>query len=103
MSGLFQKLIGYFLNEFIVKTLANNKSFQRFALKIDAFVTTKKAAVNNITEEAVKKGGEAIKSKAAPIQNGKLEIGGIDFGKFASEFKNEISENINGSTAKKKK
>ena len=101
MSGLFSKIIGYFLNEVIVKTLANSKSFQRFALKMDSFITTKKTAVSNIADEAVKKGAEVIKDKA-PLKEGNFVVGGIDFGAFVKEFKAEISGNTNKAPPGKK-
>jgi hypothetical protein len=88
MSGLFGKLVAHFLNEVIVKTLANSRAFQRFALKTDTFIQTKKTAAAVIKDDALKKSHEAIKQSAADKS---LEFGGIDFGKFLHEFKEEIN------------
>jgi hypothetical protein len=32
------KLVGYFINEALVKALANNRGFQRFAVRTDSFI-----------------------------------------------------------------
>lgn len=58
MSGLFGKMIAHFLNEVIVKALANSKTFQRFALKTDTYIQSKKAAAAVIKEETLKKSNE---------------------------------------------
>lgn len=88
MAGLFGRIVAQFMNEVLVKALANSKTFQRFALRTDGFIQAQKSAVNVVKEDALKKGGEALKSSAS---NKKLEIGGIDFGKFFHEFKEEIA------------
>ena len=42
---MFGKVIAMFLDKFIVHTLANNKQFQRLALRIDDIVTKKKSVI----------------------------------------------------------
>lgn len=91
MSGLFGKLLGYFANEFIVRQLANSKSFQRFALRFDSFLTNKKQAITKVGEEVVKTSTDVIKEKAS---TGKVEVGGIDFAKFAVAFRDEIRNDL---------
>jgi hypothetical protein len=87
MSGLFGKLVAHFMNEVIVKTLANSRWFQRFALRTDTFIQNKKTAATVLKDDALKKGSEKLTASAADKS---LEFGGIDFGKFIHEFKEEI-------------
>ena len=35
MSGIFGRIIRYFVQDIVVKQLANSRTFQRFVLKID--------------------------------------------------------------------
>jgi hypothetical protein len=39
MSGFFGRIIGWFVQDILVKQLANSRTFQRFALKIDSTLT----------------------------------------------------------------
>ena len=45
MSGLFGRIIGWFVQDILVKQLANSRTFQRLALKID---TTLNKVINII-------------------------------------------------------
>lgn len=88
MAGLFGKLVAHFLNEVIVKTLANSRTFQRFALRTDTFIQTQKTTAAQLKDQAVKNAREKVTAKA---ETGGLEAGGIDWGKFFIEFRDEIS------------
>ncbi len=94
MSGLFGKLFSYFANEVIVRNLAQSKSFQRLALKIDTFMHTKKKAITEVGETVIKTGTEAIKAKAAAAATGESSAGGVGFGKFVIAFRDEIMQDL---------
>lgn len=51
MSGLFARIISWFAEEIIVKTLSRSNRFQRFALHTDDFLVRNKKAL----EEHAKK------------------------------------------------
>lgn len=51
MSGLFARVISWFAEEIIVKTLSRSRRFQHFALRTDDFVTKQKKTL----EEHAKK------------------------------------------------
>ncbi|KDO31368.1 hypothetical protein SPRG_03985 [Saprolegnia parasitica CBS 223.65] len=53
MSEFFRRALSQLLNEAAVKTLANNKSFQNFALKTHLHVEKTKAVMNNLDVEKV--------------------------------------------------
>ena len=94
MSGFMGKVFSYIANEIIVKTLANNKGFQRFALKLDSFVASKKETVLKNSEEYIKAGQAAIKDGASKVHQTTTEKIGFDFQKFASVLQEEIKTDL---------
>ncbi len=61
-------------------------------------MNTKKQAISEVGKEVIKTGTEKIKTSSA---NGSFQIGGVDFGKFAVAFKEEIQKDLSGSVSKK--
>ena len=88
------KVFSYIANELIVKTLANNKSFQRFAVKIDSFVASKKEVVLKNSDEYIKAGHAVIKEGASKVHQTATEKMGFDFQKFASVLQEEIKKDL---------
>ena len=52
MSGIFARLVAWFANDVIVKTLSNSKRFQRFAVNMD---TNLNKTMDKINNDGVKK------------------------------------------------
>ena len=91
------KLIGYFVNELIVKTLANSKGFQRFAVRSDNFVQAKKKVVRDVGEEVIIKAKNSsediIKDKGNKISDVVADKSGFNLGVFFKHLKEEMSKN----------
>ncbi len=90
MSGIFGRVINWFANEFIVNTLANSRSFQRLALKIDAFLSKQQSTIKNIGDDAIKKGSE----RADDLHRKTVESTGFDFKKFIATIQEEIAKDV---------
>ena len=71
--GFVSRLVNYVVNELLVDALANNKSFQRFAVRSDALMKNQMKDASEKIAKAV--GGE---------KNG---VGGNDLGKYAEDVK----------------
>ena len=94
MAGFVGKIFSYFANEILIKTLAENRSFQRFALKIDSFLTTKQATLKEVGKEYVKAGENVFREGAEKVQATATEKTGFDFMKFAKAFKDEVAKDM---------
>ena len=63
----------WLLQDVLVNSLANNRRFQRFALKFDSFLNNNKAKINETAEEISKQAEKVIKEnqyKAAAGEGG---------------------------------
>ncbi|OQR99688.1 hypothetical protein ACHHYP_05083 [Achlya hypogyna] len=80
MSEFFRRALSQLLNEAAVKTLANNKAFQNFALKTHLHVEKTKAAMNNLDVEKV------AATKVMPNVN--------KFTEFANAVKQELQKDM---------
>ena len=91
--SFFAKIIGFFLNDALVKGLANNRLFQRFALKTDAMKNAGvKAAEENLTK-ATTIAEQKLKEEAVRIKNAQpssADPDKFDFRLFLKEFTEEI-------------
>lgn len=91
------KLVGYFVNELIVKTLANSKSFQRFAVRSDSFIKDKKHVAKAVSQEVIVKAKSTsdtiIKEKGGKINEVVADKSGFDLGVFLSHMKEEMAKN----------
>ena len=56
MSQFFGKIMTWIANEVVVKTLANNKTFQRFALRTDTFARENLSKAKETINKTVKEG-----------------------------------------------
>ena len=56
MSQFFGKIMTWIANEVVVKTLANNKTFQRFALRTDTFARENMSKAKETITKTVKEG-----------------------------------------------
>ncbi len=56
MSQFFGKILTWIANEVVVKTLANNKTFQRFALRTDTFARENYSKAKDTISKTVKEG-----------------------------------------------
>ena len=56
MSQFFGKIMTWIANEVVVKTLANNKTFQRFALRTDTFARENLSKAKDTIKKTVKEG-----------------------------------------------
>lgn len=61
------RLFSYVFNELMVNALANSRTFQRFAVRSDAFM---KEAVKGETVEAAKRAAEEAKRRAEAMARG---------------------------------
>ena len=61
MAQFFGKVMSWIVNEAVVKALANNKTFQRFALKTDTFARQNIAKVEDTLKTTLKQ-GESVAS-----------------------------------------
>ena len=88
------KLISHFLNEIIVRTLANNKSFQRFAVKTDSVIKTQQTNAKVVGEEIVNKakvtGDELLKTHGSKLNEVVKEKAGFNVAVFVSHLKDEF-------------
>eukprot|EP01036_Dinobryon_divergens_P045230 gene45230-60409_t len=71
MSAFIGKIISYFASEALVKTLANNRAFQRFALTTDTFLNKNLVNAKQVGQETLdavlKKGDKIIKDQGAKM------------------------------------
>jgi len=99
--SFFGRVLHWIANELIVKSLANNKRFQQFALKTDTFIQKNKQNLKKQGEEALKiasmKGEKLIKETVVKPSN----IGTVEqsnyfgtVGKFVRAFKEEIQKDL---------
>ncbi len=87
---MFGRVLNYFLNEFIVNALANSRSFQRIALRIDGFLTKQTGQIKNVGDD-VKKVSEV---KVDEINKKAAEQLGFDFKAFFNTIKEEVSKDV---------
>jgi hypothetical protein len=88
MSGLFGRVISMIFDKLLVETLANSKTFQRFALRIDANITKSKAK----TQELLKEGEVLLKQNAGKLTEKATEKSGFDFATFVKTFQEELKK-----------
>jgi hypothetical protein len=94
MAGFVGKIFSWFANEILIKTLAENRSFQRFALKVDSFLTTKQETLKEVSKEYVKAGETVFRESAEKVKTTATEKTGFDFMKFAKAFKDEVAKDM---------
>lgn len=91
------RIMHYILGEVLVKSLANSKTFQRFAVKTDAIITKNKAKIaehsDKIAEQAKMK-ADAILSEAKKGNAGAVAEPQSGLAKFWSDFTNEIKGDV---------
>ena len=80
MSGFFLRIANYIANELIVKGLANNRSFQRFALRTADHV------------EKVKVTGTAHSEKIAKEAEKQMGVAGRFLGAFQKEIEKDMKK-----------
>ena len=80
MSGFFLRIANYIANELIVKGLANNRSFQRFALRTADHV------------EKVKVTGAAHSEKIAKEAEKQVGVAGRFLGAFQKEIEKDMKK-----------
>ena len=90
MSGMFGRVLHWFANEFIVNTLANSRSFQRLALRIDSFLSKQQTTIKAVGEDAKK----VSEVKAEEINKKAKETIGFDVKAFLNTIKEEIQKDI---------
>eukprot|EP01031_Cornospumella_fuschlensis_P031895 gene31895-38563_t len=81
------RLIAWISDEIIVKNLANNRTFQRFALHVDDKLTKNKAVMENI------KNGKADEIKKEALNT----VKGFDAGKVVNDamsFLKRVHSNV---------
>lgn len=83
-----KQILSWIANEIIVKQLAENRSFQRLAVKIDSTLNSKKDVILKYGEELKKTGTEALKKNQATTTDG------FDIKKFMLAFKDEVKKDF---------
>ena len=90
------KLISHFLNEIIVRTLANSKSFQRFAVKTDSVIKTQQTNAKVVSEELLNKakvtGDEILKTHGSKLNEAVKEKSGFNLALFLTHLKDEFGK-----------
>lgn len=94
MAGFIGKIVQWFANEHLVKFLANNRTFQQGALKIDSFLTLNKDVVKRSGDEMFKKGGEVLREQSSRVHDATIAKSGFDFVKFVTAFKEEVMKDV---------
>jgi len=94
MAGFFGKIISWFAQDVIVKTLAENRQFQRLALRIDSFLTNKQDTIKEAGKEYLKQGEAMMKEGAKKVHETTTQKAGFDFAAFAKAFREEIQKDI---------
>ena len=79
MSGLFGRVFQYLVNEVAVKSLAESRAFQRFALRSHQQVEQ--------TKTAITKGADSLHGNLKHVQSG--------FSEFKTALGEEIKKDIN--------
>ncbi len=91
------KLVSYFVNEIVVRTLANNKSFQRFAVKTDTFIKEKQSTATAVGEEIVNKakskGDEVLKTHGSKVNDAVAAKSGFNFAAFVGHLNESFKHN----------
>ena len=119
MSGFFARIVGWFVQDIVVKQLANSRTFQRLAVKIDSTLTKVILLVlvliilililillqqnKSIIEDNVKKSATFIKdgklqdatsSVTSKINDTIRDKAGFDLHKFITTVKSEIEKDL---------
>ena len=94
MAGFMGKIFSWFANEILIKTLAENRSFQRFALKVDSFLTSKQETLKEVGKDYVKAGETVFREGAQKVHATATEKTGFDFAQFAKAFKEEVTKDM---------
>jgi di/tripeptidase len=85
------KIVGYFVNEIVVKVLANNKTFQRFAVKTDHHIKTSAEKAKGVSEVIVTKAKTTAEKKINDVAQKDTE--GFNFGLFVKNLAAQADQN----------
>jgi hypothetical protein len=97
--SIFARVVSYLLNDALVKTLANSKTFQRFALKTDALAKQARTQGTEAAEVAQQK----LKEQVSKVKNAPpAEEGQFNFHAFLKEFGEEVTGKSSSAMPKKK-
>ena len=88
--SMFGKIVQFLLNDALVKTLANSKTFQRFALKTDAMAKNAKTASADAMGKVEVMAKDKIKEQVSKVQTAKPSDD-FNFHAFLKDFTEEIS------------
>jgi hypothetical protein len=100
MSGFFGRILNYIVGEVIVKTLAESRSFQRFAVRTDEALRTHKAKIQEAGDKIV----NHAKVKGETLLKDKEVVNAPDFSRITGFFKhlgNEVKKDVAGSAKKR--
>jgi hypothetical protein len=93
---VLNRLIAQFVEQYIVRALADNRNFQKFALKIDKFIHNKKENLDDLAH--------SVRERMPNLDN--HEIRRIDVKTFVKTFLDEVlkgfSQSSGSSSAGKK-
>mmetsp|Transcript_9803 Transcript_9803/g.9895 ORF Transcript_9803/g.9895 Transcript_9803/m.9895 type:complete len:98 (-) Transcript_9803:259-552(-) len=95
MSAFFSRILQLFAGDALIKALANNRSFQRFAVSTDSFIKKNLINAKQAGEEAVKnaiKNGEKI-SGADPPKTSSNQSASKLF-RFAKALHSELKKDL---------
>lgn len=87
--SIFARLIAWFAEDVIVKTLSRSPRFQRLALKIDNYIHQSKTLAD---EHVVQVGKKVINENVEKV---KANASSVDFKKFADTFAAEVKKEMN--------
>ncbi len=85
---MFSRVLNWFASEFIVNTLANSRSFQRLALRIDSFLSKQQSTIKTVGDDAKK----VSEVKVDEINRKAVEATGFDIKAFFSTIKEELAK-----------
>ncbi len=96
MSGLFGKVVSFIMNDALVKTLANSKIFQRFAVKTDAMAKEAKVAGVKAAQKA-----ESVAKQTVNEHMSKVKTAEASKEFSIHSILKEFSEEVSGGASKK--
>jgi len=93
------KIVGYFVNEIVVKVLANNKSFQRFAVKTDHHIKNSAQKAKDVSERVATTAKTTAEKKINDAAQAEKE--GFNFGLFVKNLAAHAEQTKASKPAKK--
>lgn len=87
---MFGKLFAWLMNDVIVHTLANNKGFQRMAVRMDSSISKNKKI---LTEDYIKTGEKIVKEQVSKVKQN-VPIANVDPMNFAKTFYKEFQKEM---------